>query len=36
MNIIGTGSVGIVWKVLNKKNKEIYAIKEMKKNLYID
>lgn len=31
MNIIGTGSVGLVWKVRNKKSNHEYALKEMKK-----
>ena len=34
--IIGKGGFGKVWKVLYKKNKEYYALKEMSKNKIID
>lgn len=33
LQIIGVGNYGRVWKAIYKKNKQIYAIKEMSKDL---
>ena len=36
INIIGRGGIGKVWKVLHKKTKKIYALKEMSKVKILD
>ena len=36
IEIIGKGGLSIVWKVLNKKDKKNYALKEMSKVKIID
>ena len=36
ISIIGRGGYGRVWKVYNKKNKKLFALKEMSKAIIID